>query len=85
MSWRVQVADRARRGLERLPRRDRQRILRTLTSMQENPFGGDIAQLHGQRSTWRRRVGTYRIFFDVNREAQLVDILEIVRRTSTTY
>jgi len=85
MSWRVQVADRARRELERLPRRDRERILRTLASMQLDPFGGDIARLHGQRSTWRRRVGSYRIFFDVNKEAQMVDILEIVRRTSVTY
>jgi mRNA-degrading endonuclease RelE of RelBE toxin-antitoxin system len=53
--------------------------------MQQDPFGGDIARLHGQPSTWRRRVGSYRIFFDVHRETSLVDILEIVRRTSATY
>jgi len=85
MSWRVQLADRARRELERLPRRDRQRILGALASMQQDPFSGDIARLHGQPLTWRRRVGSYRIFFDIHREARLIDILEIARRASTTY
>ena len=85
MNWRVQVADRARRELERLPRRDGERILRALASMEADPFGGDVARLHGQPSTWRRRVGSYRIFFDVKRETGLVEILGIVRRTSVTY
>jgi mRNA-degrading endonuclease RelE of RelBE toxin-antitoxin system len=53
--------------------------------MEEDPFTGDIARLHGQPTTWRRRVGSYRIFFDVNREMRLTDILAIVRRTSVTY
>jgi mRNA-degrading endonuclease RelE of RelBE toxin-antitoxin system len=51
--------------------------------MQDNPFSGDVVRLTAERSTWRRRVGDYRIFFDVHPEARLVDIVDIARRTST--
>jgi mRNA-degrading endonuclease RelE of RelBE toxin-antitoxin system len=53
--------------------------------MQYNPFSGDIVRLKSERSTWRRRVGSYRIFFDVYPDEQLVDVVDIDRRTSTTY
>ena len=38
-----------------------------------------------QPTTWRRRVGDWRIFFDVYPEQRLVDIVDIHRRTTTTY
>jgi mRNA-degrading endonuclease RelE of RelBE toxin-antitoxin system len=53
--------------------------------MQVDPFGGDIARLENQPASWRRRVGNYRIFFDVHPDQMVVDILRIRRRTSTTY
>jgi len=56
-----------------------------LDSMRIDPFSGDIARLRAERSAWRRRVGNYRIFFDVFPEQLLVHVIEINRRTSTTY
>jgi len=53
--------------------------------MQHNPFSGDIVRLKSEGSTWRRRAGSYRIFFDVYPDEQLVDVVDIQRRTSTTY
>ncbi|MBZ5538776.1 MAG: hypothetical protein LAO31_22755 [Acidobacteriia bacterium] len=53
--------------------------------MGTNPFMGDIVRLKGEPKTWRRRVGNYRIFFDVDPIFRIVDIVEITRRTSTTY
>jgi mRNA-degrading endonuclease RelE of RelBE toxin-antitoxin system len=53
--------------------------------MERDPFHGDIAKLKGQDGTLRRRVGNWRIFFDVDFERRLVQILAIERRTSTTY
>jgi mRNA-degrading endonuclease RelE of RelBE toxin-antitoxin system len=41
--------------------------------------------MKGERATWRRRVGSYRILFDVHAKQAIVDVLEIVRRSSTTY
>ena len=44
-----------------------------------------IARLKGEPNSWRRRVGNYRIFFDVDPVRRVIDIIEITRRTSTTY
>jgi mRNA-degrading endonuclease RelE of RelBE toxin-antitoxin system len=53
--------------------------------MESDPLGGDIKRLQGERSAWRRRAGSYRIFFDVDPQNRIVDIVDIARRTSTTY
>jgi mRNA-degrading endonuclease RelE of RelBE toxin-antitoxin system len=41
--------------------------------------------LKSERAAWRRRVGSYRIFFDVYPDRQHIDVVDIARRTSTTY
>jgi mRNA-degrading endonuclease RelE of RelBE toxin-antitoxin system len=51
--------------------------------MQDDPFSGDIKRL--QPSGWRRRVGNYRIFYDLLIEEKRIVVTAIERRTSTTY
>jgi mRNA-degrading endonuclease RelE of RelBE toxin-antitoxin system len=53
--------------------------------MEIDPFHGDIKRLQANPSGWRRRVGNYRIIYDVYFEQRLIVIAGIVRRTSTTY
>jgi mRNA-degrading endonuclease RelE of RelBE toxin-antitoxin system len=53
--------------------------------MEEDPFSGDFLKLEGGDSRWRRRVGSYRIFFSVDLTLRTVDVTAILRRTSTTY
>jgi mRNA-degrading endonuclease RelE of RelBE toxin-antitoxin system len=85
MNWQLQIADRARKALARLPGDDRDRVMTALDAMQSDPFGGDIVRLKAQRTAWRRRVGAFRIFFDIDPERRIVDVVDIARRTSTTY
>jgi mRNA interferase RelE/StbE len=85
MSWNLRVAKRAQKELNRIPAKDQSRILAALREMSENPFSGDIAPLKGQLTGWRRRVGNYRIFFDVHPDITLIEVTEIARRSSTTY
>lgn len=85
MNWRLQIAKSAQKSLANFPTKDQQRILAALELMGTNPFMGDIVRLKGEPKTWRRRVGNYRIFFDVDPIFRIVDIVEITRRTSTTY
>ena len=84
MEWTVVLAGPARKSLDRIPERDRKRILAALTEMQQNPFGGDVRRLHGL-SRFRRRVGNWRMFFEPIPERQQVVISAVERRTSTTY
>jgi len=85
MTWTVNIAKRAEKQLAKAPAKSRRLLLAALEEMQRNPFSGDISRLRSERSTWRRRVGAYRIFFDVYPDRHQVDVLDIVRRTSTTY
>jgi len=85
MTWTIHIARRAEKQLARAPAKSRRLLLAALVEMQQHPFNGDIKRLKSERSNWRLRVGAYRIFFDAFPDRHHVDILEIVRRTSTTY
>ena len=84
MEWTVVLAGPARKALRRIPTTDRTRIEAALAGMQQDPFQGDVRKLQGLPG-FRRRVGNWRIFFEINLEPKHVVIAAIVRRTSTTY
>lgn len=84
MEWTVVLAGPARKSLNRIPAGDKTGILAALAEMQQDPFLGDIRKLQGL-SGFRRRVGNWRIFFEVILERRHVVIAAIERRTSTTY
>ena len=81
--WRLVVPRSVLRSLERISTRDRQRLAAAIEAMTENPFGGDFRKLAGNEC--RLRVGSYRILYEIDREQRIVEIHEVVRRTSTTY
>ena len=83
MNWQLLVAKSARKALAELPGKDQLRVERALDALQRDPFSGDIKRL--QPSGWRRRVGAYRIFYDLLLEGHLVVVTAISRRTSTMY
>ena len=85
MTWTLHIAKPAQKTLAKAPAKSQRLIRAALLEMQQNPFSGDIVRLTAERSTWRRRVGSYRIFFDVYPERQHIDVVDIGRRTSTTY
>ena len=69
MNWSIVVAEGARKQLARFPAKDQIKIAAALRAMGNQPFSGDIIKLEGQGDRWRRRVGKYRIFFAVSRDA----------------
>jgi len=83
--WLVVAAGPAQKSLERAPSEDRTRIRRAMDEMEVNPFAGDVRKLKGGREGYRRRVGDWRIFFDIHAEKHLVVVTAVERRTSKTY
>ncbi len=83
--WELWVARRAGRVVDRAPRHERDRLLAALEEMRDDPFRGDVVPLRHQPAAFRRRVGAWRIFFDVDRERARIAVTEVVRRTTTTY
>jgi len=85
MPWTLHVARSAEKELEGVPERDRTRILKALKDMSQDPFAGDVARLYGLPTAWRRRVGNWRILYDLCPDRALIVVASIRRRTSTTY
>ena len=83
MNWTLLVTKPARKDLEKLPSRDQLLILDALDALEADPFSGDIKRL--QTPGWRRRVGNYRVFYDLALEERRIVVTAILRRTSTTY
>ena len=84
-TWSVLVEARAHKIIERAPRPERERLRKALAEMQLDPFAGDVVRLKHERTAFRRRVGDWRIFFDVYHQEGLVKVPVIERRSSTTY
>ena len=85
MIWRLTVSKSAHKKLKKFPIEDRERIITAFDELTENPFQA-IAQMRDyQDAAWRKRVGSYRILFDLNFEERLIEVQDIDRRTSKTY
>ena len=85
MAWNLQITGPAQKEFQKLPAKDQARVKSALLAMQQDPFSGDIKRLKGQPAAWRRRVGNYRIVYDLHIEEQRIVVSGILRRTSTTY
>ena len=85
MVWNLQLAGPAQKDFRKLPQKDKARIKAVLVGMTEDPFSGDIVRLKGEQTAWRRRVGNYRIVYDLYFEERLIVVAGILRRTAVTY
>lgn len=85
MAWNVTITGPAQKGFKKLPPKEQAHVKAALLSMESDPFKGDLKRLKGKPSAWRRRVGNYRILYDLDFETREIAVLAILRRTSTTY
>ena len=85
MTWTLQLTAPAQKDFRRVPPKDQARVKAALIAIHVDPFHGDIKRLKGQPTAWRRRVGNYRVIYDLYFEQRLVVVAGILRRTSTTY
>ncbi len=85
MNWKVKIAKGASKAMKRFPKKDAERLLFVLEEFQVDPYQGDIEKIRGEDNVWRRRVGNYRILYEVVPRQKSVDVFRIERRTTTTY
>jgi mRNA-degrading endonuclease RelE of RelBE toxin-antitoxin system len=65
MAWNLHITGPAQKEFQKLSARDQARVKDALLAMQQDPFSGDIKRLKGQPAARRRRVGNYRIVYDL--------------------
>jgi len=80
--YRVAAASRrVEKEIADLPAGVRERIIRAIRKLVENPRPQEARKLMGaMRGAWRIRVGDYRVIYDVDDAQQLVVILAVLHR-----
>jgi mRNA interferase RelE/StbE len=86
---RVEISPAADRDLEKLKGRiriqDFERLRNAVRSLAGNPHPRGVRKIRGAEKAYRIRVGNYRVVYDVYDSDKLVLILQIARRSETTY
>lgn len=85
VNWVLQVDNIVYKFLNKIPRKDAERILIVVNNLSNDPFYGDIKKMKGEENSWRRRTGAYRIFYEIIPQEKTVYVFKIERRTSKTY
>jgi len=85
MTWGLVIANPAVRQLRRVPHEDRNRIKLAFGEMLTDPFAGDVKPLAGAEGHLRRRIGDWRIFFELLPDQRLIVVKSVKRRGSKTY
>jgi mRNA-degrading endonuclease RelE of RelBE toxin-antitoxin system len=65
VSWRLTFSRNAQKSLRRLPPDVRRRLDGVFGEMMRDPLSGDVVVLRDYPVGYRRRVGPYRVLFDV--------------------
>ncbi|MGH9604264.1 MAG: type II toxin-antitoxin system RelE family toxin [Terracidiphilus sp.] len=87
MNWAVELSASAAKELKKLPRDRQAQIERAIDEMESDPMTGDVIPLKGPewKDRFRKRVGSYRIVFVLDRKARTVAISAILIRSEKTY
>jgi mRNA interferase RelE/StbE len=85
VSWVLEIDPDVYKILRKFPKKDAKRILFAIWSLPVDPFEGDIEKMKGEENIWRRRIGAYRIFYEIIPREKIISVYHVERRTSKTY
>ena len=87
--YRLEVSLAADRDLEKLKgrirRQDFERLKAAIGGLDKEPRPQGVRKIRGTEKAYRIRVGNYRVVYEVYDNDNLVLILQVVRRSETTY
>lgn len=84
-NWDLEIDPNIFKTLRKIPQRDAEGILEVIRLLPANPYFGDIQKMKGEENAWRRRIGSYRIFYKIMVSERVVLVFDFDRRTSKTY
>ena len=84
-NWDLRIDSSVLKVLQKIPRHNAKNILEILRLLPANPYFGDIQKMKGKNNIWRRRIGSYRIFYKIQSEEKIVLVFHLERRNSKTY
>lgn len=84
-NWLLKIDENVYREFRKFPKKDFMRIIMVLEDPNFSPYIGDIEKIKGESNLWRRRIGAYRVFYEIKQEERIVHVFWVERRTSKTY
>lgn len=84
-TWVLQIDPAVLKTFKKFPQKDAKRILTVIESLKVSPYIGDIQKMKGEEDIWRRRIGSYRLFYEVIQSEKAIHVFHVERRTTTTY
>jgi mRNA interferase RelE/StbE len=79
VTYRVRIKGSAAKALRKIDRRDRERLVRAIDRLAEEPHAGGV--LKGEFAGLRRiRFGTYRIVYEVHERELVVLVVRVAHR-----
>jgi mRNA-degrading endonuclease RelE of RelBE toxin-antitoxin system len=85
MKWGLVIGNRAKRQLRRLTSQELKLMDDAFFQMRDNPYFGDVQFLKGSENALRRRIGDWRILYDLEPEHKVIVVTGVIRRGSNTY
>jgi len=83
--WTLKVNERVYKTLTRFSQKDRVKLARVIEELPFDPYQGDIEKMEGEEKSWRRRIGAFRIFYEIISQEKVIYVFRVERRTSKTY
>ncbi len=79
-SYEIQWKHSAEKDLRGIDRQYIPRIIEAIESLSDNPFPPQHCKLHGSESSYRIRIGDYRVIYQVDSEKKLVVVYHVRHR-----
>ena len=80
MAYRIIVKPSARKEIERINKPDRLKIIDGITSLSEEPRPSGCKKLVSFKSTYRIRVGDYRIIYTIMDSDLIIEVIKVAHR-----
>ncbi|MEK9185641.1 MAG: type II toxin-antitoxin system RelE/ParE family toxin [Patescibacteria group bacterium] len=82
--WDLQIDPSVYKALKKIPNKDSEYIWKSMNILRSDPYIGDTKKLKGE-SNWRKRIGNYRIFYEILTKIKTIIVFDLRRRDSQTY
>ena len=84
-NWELKIDLDIFKYLSKLPANQSEKVRNAIKNLPFNPYSGDIRKIKGEKNLWRKRIGSYRIFYEIYPEKNFIYVSWVERRTSKTY
>lgn len=85
INWVLQIDPSVLKSLKKFPQKEARRIVEAIESLPNNPYEGDIQKMKDEENAWRRRIGSYRVFYELLPDENIIHVYHVERRTTQTY